>query len=183
MTEIEIMFDPRAHAAGMGLTLGEDHEILPDSEWILWARRFSGIEDLFVYHHKVAGTFVLAKWLYHPERDGVGIVMELEAFPTPPNWHPPTQQWLRDRLQPADFMAERMRNGIRDRVKAKQKMERDNIEEKHRIADWMERSTGDANAATSFRQKKWSNNQTAEAVQFKQDLMNSAKGRTVTGGT
>ena len=106
MTDIEIMYDPRAHAAGSGLVLGEDHEILPDTDWILWARRFSGVNDLFVYFHKLQGTFVLAKWLYHPERDGVGIVMELEAFNAPPNWYPPTREWMRDRLRPVAEMAE-----------------------------------------------------------------------------
>ena len=76
-----------------------------------------------------------------------------------------------------------MRRGIRDRAKAKRAAERADIEEKHRVADWMERSTGDKAAATSFRQKKWTNNQSAETVEFKKDLNNSAKGRIVTGGT
>ena len=183
MSDIEILYDPRAHAAGMGLTLGEDHEILPDSEWVMWAQRFSGIDDLFVYRHKLAESFVFSKWLYHPQRDGVGIVMELEAFPAPPNWHPPTQDWVRDRLRPADQIAESMRNGIRDRAKAKRAAERADIEEKHRIADWIGRSTGDEGAASSYRQKKWSNNTSAEAVEFKKDLLNSAKGRIITGGT
>jgi len=183
LSEIEITFDARAHAAGMGLVLGEDHEILPDSEWVLWARRFSGIDDLFVYHHKIAETFVLSKWIYHPKRDGIGIVMELEAFPTPPNWHPPTQDWLRNRLRPAQEMAESMKKGIRDRAKAKRSMERDNIEEKHRVADWVGRTTGDQAAANSLRSKKWSGTETAETEEFKKDLMNSAKGRIITGGT
>jgi len=182
LTEIEIMYDPRAHAAGMGLTLGEDHEVLPDSEWVLWAQRFSGIKDLFVYRHKQANSFVFSKWLYHPQRDGVGILMELEAFPTPPNWHPPTQDWVRERLRPADEIAEAMRRGIRDRARAKRAMERADIEEKHRVADWVQRTTGDEAAALSIRSKKWTNNQSAEAVEFKKDLMNSAKGRIITGG-
>lgn len=182
MSEIEIIFDPRAHAAGMGITLDENHEILPDSEWVLWARRFSGIKDLFVYRHKQAESFVFSKWLYHPQRDGIGIVMELEAFPAPPNWHPPTQDWVRDRLRPADEMAAAMRRGIRDRAKAKRAMEREGIEEKHRVADWVKRSTGDEIAANSIRSKKWSGVETAETAEFKKDLLNSAKGRIITGG-
>tara|TARA_R100000655_G_scaffold72916_3_gene111429 strand:- start:65 stop:610 length:546 start_codon:yes stop_codon:yes gene_type:complete len=178
---IEIMFDAREHAAGMGITLNENHEILPDSDWILWARRFSGIDDLFVYRHKQAETFVLAKWLYHPKKDGVGILMELEAFPNPPNWHPPTQEWMRNRLRPAQEMAESMRQGIRDRAKAKRRMERDAIEEKHRVADWV-KGQGQEEAAMSIRNKKWSNNDDPEFGEFKQDLLNSAKGRIITGG-
>lgn len=182
MTDIEIMYDPRAHAAGSGLVLGEDHEILPDTDWILWARRFSGIDDLFVYFHKLQGTFVFSKWLYHPEKDGVGIVMELEAFNAPPNWYPPTREWMRDRLRPVAEMAEMMRKGIRDRASAKSRENRQNIEEKHSIADWIGRSTGDKNAANSYREKKWSPNKSAESVEFTKDLINSAKGRIITGG-
>ena len=183
MSEIEIIYDPRAHAAGMGLTLDENHEILPDSEWILWARRFSGIDDLFVYRHKQAESFVFSKWMYHPERDGVGIVMELEAFPFPPNWHPPTQEWVRNRLRPAQEMTKAMRRGIRDRAKAKKAAERQDIEEKHRIADWLGKSTGDEIASNSFRAKKWTGKKTAESEEFKQDLLKSARGRVITGGT
>lgn len=182
MSEIEITFDARAHAAGLGLVLNENHEILPDSEWILWARRFSGVEDLFVYHHKIEGTFVLSKWLYHPERDGIGIVMELEAFDYPPNWYPPTQEWVRNRLRPAQEMAEMMRQGIRDRAKAREQMRQDGIEEKHRVADWVGRTTGNEQTANSIRSKKWSGTETAETEEFKKDLLNSAKGRIITGG-
>tara|TARA_R100001086_G_scaffold249766_1_gene190784 strand:+ start:194 stop:739 length:546 start_codon:yes stop_codon:yes gene_type:complete len=181
MSEMEIIFDAKAHAADMGLVLGEDHEVLPDSDWILWARRFSGIDDLFVYHHKVADTFVLAKWIYHPKKDGVGILMELEAFDSPPNWRPPTQDWMRERLRPAQEIAESMRNGIRDRAKAKRVAEREAIEEKHGVADWLKRQ-GHEEASMSVRNKKWSNNDNAEFGEFKQNLLNSAKGRIITGG-
>ena len=183
MSEIEILFDPRAHAAGMGLTLNEGHEILPDSEWVLWAQRFSGIKDLFVYRHKMQESFVLSKWMYHPVKDGIGIVLELEAFPSPPNWHPPTQDWVRRRLRPAVEMASAMRKAIRESTLSRKRSERNNIEEKHRIADWVGRSTGSKNAADSYRQKKWSPNNSAESVEFTKDLMNSAKGRIITGGT
>lgn len=181
-SEIEIIFDAKAHAAELGIVLSKDHEILPDSEWILWARRFSGIDDLFVYHHKLAGTFVLSKWIYHPKKDGVGILMELEAFDSPPNWHPPTQEWMRERLRPAQEIAESMKKGIRDRAKAKRQLERESIEEKHKVADWLKRD-GEEEASMSLRNKKWVNNENAEFGEFKQDLLNSAKGRIVTGGT
>lgn len=184
MSEIEILYDPRAHAAGMGLMLGEDHEILPDSDWVMWTRRFSGIDDLFVYRHKLAETFVFSKWLYHPEKDGIGIVLELEAFPAPPNWHPPTQDWVRTRLQPADEMAAAMRKGIRDRAKSKRLAEREAIEEKHRVADWVQRSgQGDEIVANSIRSKKWGGATTPETEELKKDLLNAAKGRIITGGT
>jgi hypothetical protein len=61
-------------------------------------------------------------------------------------------------------------------------MERADIEEKHRVADWVKRSTGDEIASNSIRSKKWSGQTTAETEEFKRDLMNSAKGRIITGG-
>ena len=181
MSEIEILFDHREHAAELGIVLSEEHEILPDSEWVLWARRFSGIKDLFVYFHKIQGTFVLSKWLYHPKIDGIGILLELEAFPTPPNWHPPTQDWVRNRLQPADQMAKLMRKSIRQRKTDKRRQELDDHAEKNRVADWMQKKTGDSEATESFRRKKWVNNKSAESLEFTKDLVNSSKGRTVTG--
>jgi len=75
-----------------------------------------------------------------------------------------------------------MKRGIRDRARAKRAMERADIEEKHRVADWVKRTTGDEAAALSIRSKKWSGQTTAESEEFKKDLLNSAKGRIITGG-
>ena len=182
LTDIEITFDARAHAAENGMILGEDHEVLPDGEWIRWARRFSGIDDLFVYRHKIQQTFVVAKWIYHPDKDGIGIVLELEAFDQPLDWNPPSQEWVRNRLQPAQAMADSMRKGIRDRAKAKAFKDRDGVLEKHSTADWLDRQ-GHSDAAQMTRQRKWSKDESPEFESFTQDLQNSAKGRIVTGGT
>tara|TARA_R100000951_G_scaffold16416_2_gene12944 strand:- start:34356 stop:34901 length:546 start_codon:yes stop_codon:yes gene_type:complete len=181
LIDMEITFDPRAHALGSGIQLNEHHQLMPDSEWILWARRETGIEDLFQYYHKQSNTFVLAKWIYHPEKDGIGILMELEAFDQPLDWNPPTKDWLRDRLRPAAEIAKTVRRGIRDTAKAKQRAKRDGVEEKHRVADWLKRQ-GKEDAASSLRQRQWSNNASPEFESFTEDLQNSAKGRIVTGG-
>ena len=178
---IEIMFDPIADAADSNLRIGENHEILPDSDWVLWVRRFTGVEDLFVYFHKVTFKFVLAKWMYHPERDGIGIALELEAFDYPPNWMPPSQEWVRGRIRSAQSIAESVKKGIRDQALTKKKRDRDNIEEKHRVADWMKRQ-GNEESAHMIRQRKWSANDDPEFGSFKQDLLDKAKGRIVTGG-
>ena len=179
--KIEIVFDPVCHAAEYGMVLGEDHEILPDGEWIRWARRFSGIEDLFVYRHKKTGNFVLSKWIYHPERDGVGIVMELEAFPAPLDWFPPTQEWFRNRIRPAQSISDSIKKGIRDKARREHHEKRDQIEEKHRVADWL-KSQGHEESAAMTRNRRWSANDSPEFEEFKKDLNNKAKGRIITGG-
>ena len=79
--KIEIMFDPVYHAAESHLCLNENHEILPDGEFIHWAKRFSGIDDIFQYRHKVTGNFVLAKWVYHPEKNPKGFLKKGEIEP------------------------------------------------------------------------------------------------------
>ena len=181
MSNIEIVFDPRQHAAEQSMVLGEDHELLPDGEWIQWARRFSGIDDLFVYRHKKTGNFVFSKWIYHPERDGIGIVMELEAFPHPPDWFPPTQEWVRNRLRPSQEISESIKRGIRDRARNQYNAKRDSIEEKHRVADWM-KGQGNEESAHMIRQRRWSAEESPEFEEFKTDLNNTAKGRVITGG-
>ena len=182
MTDIEIIFDPKGHAANYGLVLGEEHQVLPEGEWLLWARRFTGIDDLFVYYHKITGKFVLSKWIYHPDKDGVGIMLELEAFDEPLDWNPPGQKWLRDRVRPSQEMSKSMRNSIQDRARAAKFHERDGIEEKHRTADWLHRQ-GHETTAAAFRQRKWSKDESPEFESFTEDLHNSAKGRVITGGT
>ena len=134
-----------------------------------------------MYFHKVQETFVLAKWIYHPEKDGVGIVMELEAFDRPLDWDPPSQEWVRTRLRPAADMAKTMRNGIRDRAKAASFKKRDDILEKHSTADWLDRN-GHSDAATMTRNRKWSKDKSPEFESFTEDLLNQSKGRIITGG-
>ena len=179
--DIEILFDPVADAADSNLRINENHEILPDGDWILWARKFTGVKDLFVYFHKISWKFVLAKWIYHPERDGIGIALELEALDYPPNWMPPSQEWLRGRVRPASVISDAVKKGIRDKALKKKREDRDQIEEKHKVADWMGRQGNDKSAAM-IRQRKWSANEDPEFGSFKQDLLNKAKGRIVTGG-
>jgi hypothetical protein len=181
MTDIEIVFDPVGHASTVGMTVNENIEILPDSDWVLWARRFSGVEDLFVYRHKLTQKFVLSKWIYDPKVDGVGIIMELEAFDYPPNWFPPTQDWVRDRLRPSQDIADSVKRGMRDVARSQYRAKRDQIEEKHKVADWVQKQ-GNEEVASVMRQRKWSDETSPEFESFKEDLQNSAKGRIITGG-
>ena len=180
-TRIKIVFDPIAHACGYGIHLGENHEVLPDGDWILWCKRISGIDDIFLYRHKESENFVLAKWIYNPEKDGVGVLMELEVFESPPNWRPPDPQMIRRRLTPSADMVDNMKKGIRDRHKAKYQTLSDDQERKQEVAGWLDRK-GNSTAAAMVRKRKYVGKETPEQESFKQDLKNAAKGRIVTGG-
>lgn len=85
MSEIEITYDPKMEATLAGLAIGEEHEVCPDGEWIRYARRLTGIKDLFVYHHKRTGNWILAKWIFPPATTDSPVALELEAMPLPPD--------------------------------------------------------------------------------------------------
>lgn len=85
MSEMEITFDPKWEAACAGLAIGEEHEVCPDGEWIRYARKLTGIKDLFVYHHRKAGTWVLAKWIFCPSQTDSPVALELESMSLPPD--------------------------------------------------------------------------------------------------
>lgn len=120
MTEIEIVYDPKL-AMG-GLELGEDHELWPDGEWIRYARRLTGIKDLFVYRHRREGTWVLCKWLYKPGECTTPTCLELTSMTLPPDMPGSGRlvgQALLRRCKPAEEMVEEMRRDMRDAARAK----------------------------------------------------------------
>lgn len=78
---MEITFDPVAELVESGLLMGPEHEVLDDGEWISGLKRFLGRDDLFVYHHRWTGNFVLCQWLTQEPRSCV----ELEVFSDPPD--------------------------------------------------------------------------------------------------
>jgi hypothetical protein len=80
-TGLEIVFDPVEEAVHSGLLMDESHELLPDSQWIRFARKVTGREDLFVYRHRLTEKFVLASWLFKEPR----ICLELEVMDLPPD--------------------------------------------------------------------------------------------------
>jgi hypothetical protein len=83
--EMEITFDPKWEAACAGLAFNEDHQMWPDGEWIRYARKLTGIKDLFVYYHRRANSWVLAKWLFPPSQTDSPVALELEVMPLPPD--------------------------------------------------------------------------------------------------
>ena len=132
MTNIEVVFDPRQEAAEKYLFMGEEHEVLPDGEWILAVRRVTGRDNLFVYHHSGTGNFVLAEWVYKDE-DGLRVSIELEVMPHPPDLYQegrPTMDTLRWRCCMADDMVMHMYQKLK-RMRYEEKAAREEgIEEK-----------------------------------------------------
>jgi hypothetical protein len=97
MDAIEIVHDPIEEAVESGLLMDKRHEVLPDGEWIRAARKWTGRENLFVYHHALTGGFVLAEWIYKDPR----VCVELEVMGAPPDrggWF--DQQFMLARCQP-----------------------------------------------------------------------------------
>ena len=124
--ELEITFDPKWEAACAGLAMGEDHEVLPDGEWIRFARRVTGIQDLFVYYHRRVGTWVLAKWLFKPD-----VCLELESFQVAPDrggWM--SAEELRARCKPVDETVKAMQDRMKRAASERRSMMQDHAYEK-----------------------------------------------------
>tara|TARA_R110002051_G_scaffold306212_1_gene376642 strand:- start:811 stop:1380 length:570 start_codon:yes stop_codon:yes gene_type:complete len=132
MTNIEIVFDPKQEAAEKYLHMEEQHEVLPDGEWILAVRRLVKRESLFVYRHAETGNFVLADWVYQ-DIDGLRVCIELEVMPYPPDLYVegrPTMENLRFRCCFVDDMVKNLHDKMK-RMRYEEKAARDEgIEEK-----------------------------------------------------
>jgi len=142
MPEIEITFDPKWEAACAGLAMGEDHRVMPDGDWIRFARRVTGIQDLFVYHHQRAGTFVLAKWLFKPD-----VCLELEALDIAPErggWK--DAEWLKARCSPVDETVKSMRDQMKKAASDRRSMMQDHAYEKRNAVKRLRREGKDMTA-------------------------------------
>lgn len=140
MSEIEIVFDPKWEAACAGLAMSEDHEVCADGEWIQYARRLTGIKDLFVYHHKKANSWVLAKWLFHPSQTDSPVAMELEAMPFPPDLPQSGRlvgESLIARCKPVDEMVESIKRRLKDAGSHRRAMREERIDSKKSAVKYM----------------------------------------------
>jgi hypothetical protein len=149
LSEMEITFDPKWEAACAGLAIGEEHEVCPDGEWIRYARRLTGIKDLFVYHHKKAGSWVLAKWLFPPTSTDSPVALELEAMPLPPDM-PGSGRLVGDslisRCKPVDEMVDAMKARLRRASSHRKSMMDERIHSKKNAVKYMRRQGMDHGA-------------------------------------
>ena len=104
-------------AVEFGLAMESDrHRIMPDGDWIRWARRTFRKPDLFVYHHLEHDTFVLAEWLLRPSETVRPVCMELETMDEPPDRRPSqlSREYLEMRFVTSGDMVDRMRRNMRE---------------------------------------------------------------------
>jgi hypothetical protein len=92
---VEILKDHKADAARNDLLLGEEHEILGSFHWLEWLKRRTGNDRLFVYRHRVLGSFVLAVWAWDPSETTSPVAVELETFHADP-----ATLWPKDLMHP-----------------------------------------------------------------------------------
>jgi hypothetical protein len=90
------------------------HEPIPDGHWIQTLREKTGVEGLFVYHHKGVGSFVVAEWVKKPAVYGQGIsaCTEIVVMSAPPDHHPddlPSMEEMMERCKPGHILAEQNR--------------------------------------------------------------------------
>lgn len=144
--DIQVVFDPRLYAASKGLAFDpEFHELLPDGNWVRWARRVSEMETLFVYRHRVTGSYVLASWLFEPtERTGRGgVCIELETKEIHPDED--AEDWdytfLQMRLRPVEEQSRNFKEKLRALNHKEREQKRERGEGRQTAAKWL-RSKG-----------------------------------------
>jgi hypothetical protein len=112
---IEMVFDPIEIATMDGLRLDERHHICPESQWLRAVKRTTERDDLFVYYHKETEKFVLAQWIYTPEKDGVAICTELEIMEKAPDrggWI--SLEYIKRRCAKGDEMMKSLRHKMKE---------------------------------------------------------------------
>ena len=107
------------------------HEIVESNLWLSAVRKAAisngveNAENLFLYHHRLADTFVLAMWVHKPGSDRPARMLELLVTHGPPGhekyhgvaFDTPTIQEVVDRLAPAGVHAAKLRkNEVKDRL-------------------------------------------------------------------
>lgn len=143
MSDIEITFDPKMEAALAGLAIGEEHEVCPDGEWIRYARRLTGIKDLFVYHHKKANSWVLAKWIFPPTTTDSPVALELEAMPLPPDMPASGRmvgEMLRARCKPVEETVAAMKARLKKAASHRRSIQDERIQSKKNAVKYMKKN-------------------------------------------
>ena len=176
--DIEMIFDPIELAMQDGLTLDERHHICPESMWLRAVKRTTGRDDLFVYYHKETNNFVLAQWIYSPEKDGVAICVELEVMEEAPDrggWI--SLEYIKKRCAKGDDMVKELKNKMKVANARKQAEKEELLEKRTAAADYF-RKQGKREIAASIETGPYAqpNPETLET------LTNGAKNRIITPG-
>ena len=148
--DIEMIFDPIEVASMDGLCLDERHHICPESQWLRAVKRTTGRDDLFVYYHKETKNFVLAQWIYTPEKDGVAICTELEVMEEAPDrggWI--SLEYIKRRCSKGDEMMKSLRHRMKE-ANYRKKAEKEELLAKRTAAADYFRKKGKTDMAASI---------------------------------
>ena len=182
--EFEVTYDPIADAVESGLLINDDHELLPDGEWIRFARRVTKHPELFIYRHKLTGNFVLAGWVYNPKEDGIGVATELHVMETPPDrggWME-TDSLIR-RCRPFHEQVLAVKARIKKASSIKKSLRHDDLLKKKDVSDHYRRM-GDIEMASMIEAGPYcAEGQGGEGFErLKDELTTMASNRTITSG-
>ena len=113
--DIEIVYDPVAEAFGEGLEIhASRHRVMPDGDFILWARRTYDRSSLFEYHHLETDEVVLCDWLVRGK-----VAQELTSYP---GGCRPSRQFMDARVVLCRESAESMKRMLNNRAKERQRL-------------------------------------------------------------
>jgi hypothetical protein len=115
-----------------GLVMDEDHHVLPDGEWIRWARRVTDIPELFVYLHRFHQTFVLAAWKHKGQRRCVELHSQEDNFDSAPL----DRNFLELLCMPVDEKMVRMKRKANEARMERQAGANESSEEKMDMLKW-----------------------------------------------
>ena len=179
---IQIGHDPYTEAVMTGLQMGEQHQVLPESEWLRHIKRETGCKTLFVYFHKYTEQYVLANWIYSPWEVTSPVCLELETMPIAPDrggWIPTNLVKLRCRA--VDAEEERMKKQLHAQSKAREEeaSRMQSAERKNDMVTHLNRK-GLNDAALSLKNSKV--HYSDDTSELTEDLIHSSKGKIYTNG-
>jgi hypothetical protein len=125
--DIEIIYDPVEEAHREGLVIDATrHRVMPDSEFVLWAKRHYKRPTLFEYHHLESDNIVLCDWLIRGK-----VAQELEAYPHDQR---PDRAFMDMRVVLCDKSADSIRRKMRRAAESRQEARDEAAEERQNAA-------------------------------------------------
>tara|TARA_R100000664_G_C2729035_1_gene120109 strand:- start:566 stop:1108 length:543 start_codon:yes stop_codon:yes gene_type:complete len=178
VVDIEMVFDPIEMATMDGLKLDERHHICPESQWLRAVKRTTGRDDLFVYYHKETEKFVLAQWIFTPEKDGAAICTELEVMDKAPDrggWI--SLEYIKRRCAKGDEMMKSLRRKVKEASYRKKAEKEELLQQRTETANHYRRK-GMEDVAASVE----SSNYQKPSEELLDKLNTSASGKIITSG-
>lgn len=149
------------------------HRVLPDGDFILWARRRFSRPTLFEYEHLESGNLVLADWIIKGQ-----VAQELEVYAPDDR---PDPAYLEERMVPAQEMAERALEKIRKVKEMRESLRREIHEGNLDKADFLRRRGAELSATIlELGGRPWGDDTPGDDVdEWKSELVSMASGRVI----